>query len=376
MKVLFFYYKYPLYPQGSYFQEFLNILSDSLERVYLVATRYPKGDFTKPDNLKIFWLPLFDLPVVGELFFMLAALLKTVLVKELHHVNLVNSVGPRGLLAGWYLKKRHKISLICTIEMLNEKDSLANTLYYLFVRFLFTRAPVDKFICWSGYFWESQLKPWGISEDKVVIIPAGVDVERYSPNTDGSGIKKKYAPNNPLIVFAKPLYSTNIEAAKLLVRAVAILKPEIELKLLIGGGDGQSGVEKLAKDLDVSQQVSFMPLTPFPEIPKYIAAADLVVLPFTYAPTTSRSLIEAMAMGKPIVTTPVGEVGRILKDREHVVFVNSVPKEIATAVKEVLNDEDLSVRIGVNARRLVEEKFSLPAVVRQTVRTFESLKNE
>jgi len=370
MKALFFYYKYPLYLQGSYFQEFLNALSGSLEKLYLVASRYPKGNFAKPHNVKIFWVPLLNIDFIGELFFMFAALLKVVFVKKLGSVDVVNSVGPRGLLAGWYLKKRYKIPLVCTVEMLNEKDSLANTFYYFFVRFLLTRAPIDKFICWSEYFWESQLKPWGVPKSKVTVIPGGINTKVYHLRVDGSAIKEKYAPRNPLIVFAKPLYSTNIEAAKLLVRAAALLKPEIEVRLLIGGGEGQSEVEKLAEDLGVLAQIAFMPLTPFPEIPKYVAAADLVVLPFTYAPTTSRSLIEAMTLGKPIITTSVGEVGKIIKDREQAVFANAVPEEIAVAIRDVLSDKELSVKMGTNARRLVEEKFSLQAVVKQTIKVF------
>lgn len=375
MKVLFFYYKYPLYLKGSYFQEFLNALSASLERVYLVATLYPQGKFAKPENLKIFWLPLIDLPFVGELFFMFAALLKVVSTKELRHVNLVNSVGPRGLLAGWYLKKRYGVPLVCTIEMLNEEGRLVDNLYYASVRFLLTKAPIDKFICWSNYYWETHLKQWGIAESKVVVIPGGINTAVYHPKVDGSVIKEKYSPSKPLIVFAKPLYSTNTQAAMLLVGAVNFLKSEVAVQLLVGGGEGQKDVEDLAKDLGVSEQVDFMPPTPFPEIPKYIAAADLIVLPFTYAPTTSRSLLEAMAMRKPIVTTPVGEVGRVLKDGEQVIFANPVAEEIATAIRKVIEDEELSARIGANARRLVEEEFSLPAVLRRTVEVFEGLQN-
>lgn len=352
----------------------MNALSKQLEGVYLAAARYPKGDFVKPNNLKIFWLPLLDVPFVDELFFMFAAFFKVVFIKELRSVDVVDSVGPRGLLAGWYLKRRFRVPLVCTIEMLNERGRLVDDLYYTFVRFLLTRAPVDKFICWSNYYWENHLKRWGITGNKVAVIPGGIDTEAYNPNIDGSSVKEKYSPERPLVVFAKPLYSTNIEAAQLLVRALAALKSDLEMTLLVGGGEGRPVVESLAESLGVSSQVNFMPPTPFPEIPKYIAAADLIVLPFTYAPTTSRSLLEAMAMGKPIVTTPVGEVKRMLKDRDHAVFAEPVPKKIATAIKEVLLDRELSAKIGANARCLVEEKFSLPAVVQQTVGVFEDLK--
>lgn len=377
MKVLFLFYKYPLYPAGSYFQEFLNSFANSIEQIYLIAGHYPKGSFKKPANLKIFWIPLLNIRFVGDAFFMLAALLRVVFTRKLHKVDLVNTIGPRGLLVGWYLKKAYGIPLICTIEMLNEKGSVVNDIYYEVVRFLIKKVPVDKFICWSNYYWENHLKKWGISEKKVVIIRAGIDTEKYNPNIDGSEIKRRYAPNDPLIVFAKPLYSVNTESAKLLLRAIAILKPKIKIKLLIGGGEGQKEVQKLAEDLNVMDQVDFMPPTSFPEIPKYIAAADLIVLPFTYAPTTSRSLLEAMAIGKPIITTNVGEIPNIVKNGKEVLLVNPIKEEIAGAIELVLGDRVLATSLGHNAAALVNKNYSLSKIIPNyayTVKVFSPIK--
>jgi len=369
MKIGFVYYKYPLYPQGSYFQEFLNKLAESVGKIYLIAAHYPKGDFKKAKNIKIFWVPLLNLRFIGEAFFMIAVLFRVMFTKELREVDVINSIGPRGLLTGWYLKKRYKIPLICTIEMLNEGGSLINNVYYAFVRFLLTRIPVDKFICWSNHYWENHLKKWRIPKRKVVIIPAGINIRTYNPNIDGSKVKQKYAPHNPLIVFAKPLYSTNTEAAKLLVQSIALPRPVVKIKLLLGGGKGKNEVQKLARDLGISHQVNFMPPTPFPEIPKYIASANLIVLPFTYAPTTSRSLLEAMALGKPIVTSPIGELKILFRHKKEVFFSEPSPQKIAESISFLLKDRKLADKIGREARKGVLERFSLEKACKGTVKT-------
>jgi len=373
MRLLFIYYQYPLYPQGSYFQEFINQIAARVSQAYLLASRYPAGEFKKPKNLTIFWLPYFNLPFLNEIFFILSALIKVIFTKELHQVDLVNAVGPRGILAGWYLKRKYKLPLICTIELINERKTLFNNLVYLLSRFLITKAPVDKFICWSDYYWKNYLRKWGIDKNRVTIIPAGIDTNSYNPGIDGGEIKKKYSPNDPLIVFAKPLYYPNTEAAKLLVRSIALLKSDFKIKLLIGGGNGKKEVWLLAESLGVDDHVDFMLPTPFPEIPKYIAAADLVVLPFTYAPTTSRSLLEAMAMKKPIITSPLGEIKEILKDRKNAILVEPIPEKISIAIKETFNDKNLSDKISSNARRLVEDKFSLLKTSKQTIEFFKEL---
>ena len=373
MKIAVLYFRYPLYPAGSYFQEFLNKLAGSLDEIYLIAAQYPKGSFDKPKNIRFFWVPFFNIRFVEDFFFMVTTLFKVMFVSDLRKVELVNTIGPRGLLAGWYLKKVYGIPLVCTIEMVNEKGSLLNNLYYEFVRFLMVKAPVDKFICWSNYYGKNHLRKWGIPEVKIATISGGINTDVYNPKVDGSSVKNRFASNLPLIVFAKPLYSTNTESAKILVQAVALLKQKIAIKLLVGSGEGEREVKDLAKNLDVEGCVEFMPPTPFPEIPKYIAASDLVVLPFTYAATTSRSLLEAMAMGKPIITSKVGEIPNIIKNGEEALLVNPTVKEVSDAIELVITDQKLAVSISQNAVDLIRKKYSLSIIVDETVKVFLSL---
>lgn len=370
MKILFIYFKYPFFIEGSYFQEFLNKLAEKVKSVYLLATWYPKKQFKKSPNIEFFWLPLLRIRVIEELLFILFAFIKVVFTKKLHEVDLVNSIGPRGILAGWYLKKIYNIPFVCTIEIINEKNSFFNCVYYELVKFMIKHSQADRIICWSNYYWENHLKLWGVPVEKVVIISAGINTNVFSPRVNGGVIKKKYGQGKPLIVFAKPLYPANAESAKLLVHSVALLQPEMIVKLLIGGGPCESEVRKLVFDLGVSRQVSFMPPTPFPEIPKYIAAADLVVLPFIYAATTSRSLLEAMAMKKPIITVATGEVGRIMIHKENCILIKPNPLEISSAIKDVLTNRVLARHIAKNACKLVRSNFSIEKIISQNIMVF------
>jgi len=375
MRVLFIYFRYPLYPKGSYFQEFLNKLAEEeeIERIYLIATRYPKGTFKKAENIKIFWIPFLKLRFLEDIFFMITSLFRTIFTRDLHKVDLVNTIGPRGLLAGWYLKKIYGVPFIWTIEMLNEKGYLINNIYYEIVRFLMRKAPIDKFICWSSYYWEKYLKKWGVPKDRMVIIPGGVNTEVYNPAVDGSEIKKKYASDKPLIVFAKPLYYPNTEMVKILVQAAALMKYKIQVKLLIGTGEGKKEIQKLAKTLGIENYVEFMPPIPFTQIPKYIAAADLIVLPFTYTATTSRSLLESMAMGKPVITTRVGEIENIVEDGKEAVLVNPVEEEVAEAIERVFADQVLAESLGRNAFALIKHKYSISIIVNKTIEVYEGI---
>ncbi len=92
MKILFIYFKYPFFIEGSYFQEFLNKFAEKIESVYLLATWYPKKQFKKSPNIEFFWLPLLRIRVIEELLFILFAFIKVVFTKKLHEVDCVSGL--------------------------------------------------------------------------------------------------------------------------------------------------------------------------------------------------------------------------------------------------------------------------------------------
>ncbi|OGD54598.1 hypothetical protein A3J78_00365 [Candidatus Beckwithbacteria bacterium RBG_13_35_6] len=372
MRILYIFYQYPLYLKGSYFQEFLNAVCKKIKKIGLISYYYPKTEFTQPKNLKIYWLKKPNLSFIDELLFIVLVLLKVLICKDLKNYDLTNCIGPRGLLAGWYLKKKYKIPLVCTIEMLNEQKGIKNSFIYSLSKILLTKIPIDKFICWSKYY-KQHLISWGIPDSKIIIIPPGIDTTKYHPNIIGKVIKNKYSPKNPLIVFAKPLYLHHVKAVKLIIKAIAILKPKIKINFLVGSGDGKKQIIAYAKKLKILNQVKFMPPIPFPQMPKYLAAADLVVLPFTYAPTVSRSLLEAMAIKKPIITTKVGENKIILKNNHHVLFCLNSESKLAKKIIILLNNKKLTLKLKQSARLLILEKFSLNKIVLQHINCYNQL---
>ncbi len=369
-----FFFRYPLYAAGSYFQEFLNALVANVGQITLIAARFPKTPFVSPAGLRFRWVPAPRLRLLEDLVFMLAALAVCVGRRECRNARWVNTIGPRGLLAGWYLRRVHGVPLVCTLEMLNEAPSLINRLHHCAVRCLFRHAPVDIFICWSRYYWERHLEPWGIPLERVRFILPGVDLRRYHPKIDGSTVRARYAkPDEKLIVFAKPLYHPNTEAAKLLVRTVAILRKSLPVRLLIGGGEGQPETAALARLEGVAEHVSFMPPTPFGEIPNHLAAADLIILPFTYAPTVSRSLLEALAMQRPVITTGVGEIQRLFRDGVELVLTDAEPAALAVAAERLLRHDALRNRLALAGRKRVEADFDVMRSAAETANLLESL---
>lgn len=372
MKVTIIYYQYPLHPQGSYFQEFVNALGEKNIEIFLVATHHPKNsDFKKSPRVTILWVPVIDLPVLRDVSFIINALVKVLLSKRLRESDIINVVGARGVLAGYVLAKIKSIPLICTIEIISPKaKGLVQGMVYLSSRLLYSKIPFDKIICWSHYHYEHYLKEWGIPPKKVVFIPGGIDTTMFNPEVDGSMIKQKYAPDRFLIVYAKPLYRENWLIAELLIRSIKLIESTVEFKLLLGQGEGRPILEKLITSLDLQDKVEFMDRVPFTNIPQYLAAADLVAIPFIYEATTSRSLMEALACGKPVISTNLGEVPNVIKNRENAILVRPDEKEIADAIVEVYSNSGLAKSLSENAVRLIKGKYTVEVVIDRTIQTY------
>jgi len=137
----------------------------------------------------------------------------------------------------------------------------------------------------------------------------------------------------------------------------------VEAKLLIvGEGDLRRTLEKQAESLRVDHKVIFLGKVSDEELRYCYHICDVFVLP-SVEPSEAFGLVqlEAMAYGKPVVNTRLptgvpfvsvdGETGITVEPRDS--------KALAEAINKLLNDEELRKRYGVQARKRVEENFTV-----------------
>ena len=107
-----------------------------------------------------------------------------------------------------------------------------------------------------------------------------------------------------------------------------------------------------------------------------LAAADMVVLP-SYREGTPRSLLEAMAVGRPLVTTNVPGCRNVVQDSVNGFLVDSHdPVMLADAMAKLIEDENLRERMGHASREMAEAVFDEREVIRQTVEVYSKLSGE
>lgn len=144
------------------------------------------------------------------------------------------------------------------------------------------------------------------------------------------------------------------------------------LKLLIvGTGPEKKRLEEQARELGIAGNVIFAGFRK--DIPEVLTAVDIVVQP-SLSEGFGLSIIEAMAMEKPVVASAVGGVPEIIKNRVNGLLVPpGDPIALSEAITSVLELPGLARELARSGRETVEKKFTAEAMARKTAEVYEKL---
>lgn len=143
--------------------------------------------------------------------------------------------------------------------------------------------------------------------NKISVIPAGVDLEKFNPQVDGSPIREKYGlkKDDILLFFMGWIY--DFSGMKEVAESLSTTKNEKIKLMIVGEGDLYKPLLDMKHDKNLDEKLILTGKIPFEEIPKNIAAADICLLP-AYKNETMMNIVpikiyEYMAMGKPVIAT-------------------------------------------------------------------------
>ena len=131
-------------------------------------------------------------------------------------------------------------------------------------------------------------------------------------------------------------------------------------------------LEVLTRHLGLSDQVEF--LGKRKDVPQIMASSDVVVMASIEPEAFGRVIIEAQAVGTPVVATSVGGIVEVVEHEKTGLLV--LPKDVdamANAVLRILNDKKLARELVSAARLRLEEEFTLEKMAERTIRVYEEL---
>ena len=210
-----------------------------------------------------------------------------------------------------------------------------------------------KFISCIGHFCTSQMMLYSESDywDKFHIIRCGVDLEKYQYK----GVTKQ--PRKLLFVGRL----SNEKGLNVLLDSLAALSSEThDIKLtVLGDGPSRKDLEKQAQDLNLNDVVIFKGFVDQPTIRNHLNDSDIFILP-SFAEGIPVSLMEAMAIGVPVITTYVGGISELVVDGETGLLCYASDSDgLANAIKTYLSDQELLQQIVTKARHHVETEFDV-----------------
>lgn len=150
----------------------------------------------------------------------------------------------------------------------------------------------------------------------------------------------------------------------LLIRALRQVVSERPHAYLICVGPVEPRMQKalweLAATSGIAERVRFTGTRN--DVQRILGAMDVVALPSRYE-ACSMAIIEAMAMGKPVIATRAGGNPELVLDNETGLLIERNPEVLADAILTILNDTNARARMGSAARSLAENRFSAHTMV-------------
>ncbi len=189
---------------------------------------------------------------------------------------------------------------------------------------------------------------WGIPAERVTVSPNPAPEVPAMPSRDE--LRAEFGLEGPTLAFAGRLM-----AAKALDVALAALALVPEAALVIAGDGPDRGVlEQQREDLDLDGRVRFLGGLEREGVLRVFRAADAVLLSSRWE-NFPHVIVEALAVGTPVIASAVGGVPEVVRDGENGLLVTAGdPEALASAIRRLLGDDELRARLAAAAAPSVE----------------------
>lgn len=213
---------------------------------------------------------------------------------------------------------------------------------------------------------KEELSGRGTPARKVCVNPNGVDPDLFNPFVDGNTVRSTLNLDGKTVVGFAGIYGP-WHGVEFLARTVKeVRKSNREIRFLFIGDDKlKTVVEGIGKEDGSDSSMVFVKAVLHHEIPRYLAACDILASPHVNMADGSRffgspvKLFEYMAMGKPIVASGIEQLSDVLHNEVNALLVHPGDVNgIASAILRLSKDPALRKRLGKAARKRCLEAFT------------------
>ena len=192
---------------------------------------------------------------------------------------------------------------------------------------------------------DNLMRYYGVCGEKIGVVPCGVNLDLFQPQ-DKQTTRKQLGFDPQDIIL---LYVGRFEPLKGidgLLEAISHLKRYQRLRLVLVGGDGDEAPEsrllkEKARSLGIEDKVVFAGRVDQKYLPPYYSSADVLVISSHYESFGLVGL-EALASGRPVVSTPVGAMETLINQSQAGYVINdTLPRSLAAGIQSIISKPNL-----------------------------------
>jgi glycosyltransferase involved in cell wall biosynthesis len=233
-------------------------------------------------------------------------------------------------------------------------------------------------ICCSNYMVSHVKLTFGLPEDKLEMIPNGVDVSQYREYEKASltHFRRRFAlPEEKIVLFVGRLvYEKGVHV---LIQSVPKVLENVNAKfIIVGDGYMKNSLLEMVRNMGLAQKVFFTGFLDDETLKKLQRCADVTVVPSLYEPFGIVA-IEAMAAKSPVVVSEVGGLAEIVEhDVTGVKVYPNDPNSLTWGITRVLLNEAYATRLKENAYKKAVEVFNWEKISQSTKKGYEKVLEE
>lgn len=227
-------------------------------------------------------------------------------------------------------------------------------------RWMYSRA--DHIVTTSSAIRAHICQTLSIAGDRVTSIPTGLDLQkRFLPPTRGQKLEARESLKLPREIPIITMLSTLRSWKGHIYALKALMIVKHATLLIVGDGPQENALRQLVIDLDLRDRVLFLGYQSDPLPVLY--STDVFIQPSYGNEGWSQSLMQAMAVGLPVIASDIGGLNEMINDGVDGILVPPRNHEhLAASIVNLLSDDLLSESLGLRGRQRAENMFSIKAM--------------